>query len=83
MGIFINIVYDEDQILPDVARQLVATCPVDIYTIDKASERLRVQPDEVDECTLCGLCLKIAPAGALIIQKLYKDEQLISQGAAF
>jgi len=81
MGIFINIIYNTDQIEPALARQLTATCPVDIFAVD-SGERLTVQQDEVDECTLCGLCLKLAPAGALTIQKLYKDEQLVSQGAA-
>ena len=81
MGVFINIIYDTDQIEPAMARRLTATCPVDIFAVD-SGEHLVIQQDEVDECTLCGLCLKIAPAGALTIQKLYKDEQLVSQGAA-
>jgi NAD-dependent dihydropyrimidine dehydrogenase PreA subunit len=80
MGVFINIIFNADQIEPAMARQLAATCPVDIFAVD-GDDHLRIQQDEVDECTLCGLCLKIAPAGALTIQKLYKDEQLVSQGA--
>lgn len=79
MGVFIDINYDADQISPDIARQLTTSCPVDIYAVD-AANRLQVKPEEVDECTLCGLCLKIAPAGALTIQKRYKDERLVSQG---
>ena len=78
MGVFINITCDEWLIEPDVASKLIATCPVDIFdrATDKHGERLFIKPDQVDECTLCGLCLKLAPAGALVIHKLYKDERL-------
>lgn len=78
MSVFINITFDENQIAPDVAQSLASACPVDIFGLN--SEHLIVNPEEVDECTLCELCLKIAPAGALVIHKLYKDEQLVSRG---
>lgn len=80
MGVFIDITFDENQIRPDVAQSLADACPVDIFDLD--GERLMVKPQEVDECTLCELCLKIAPADALIIHKLYKDERLVSRGDA-
>ena len=76
MGVFINITCDQSKITPDVTRKLVTTCPVDIF--DVGDEGLVIKPDQVDECTLCGLCLKLAPAGALVIHKLYKDERLTS-----
>jgi NAD-dependent dihydropyrimidine dehydrogenase PreA subunit len=75
---FLDIVFDEERITPDVARALASACPVDIFG---ANDRgLVVHPEEVDECTLCELCLTIAPAGALVIRKLYKDETLVSSG---
>jgi NAD-dependent dihydropyrimidine dehydrogenase PreA subunit len=79
-GVFITISVDESRIKPDVARSLVSICPVDIFGLD--GERLIVKPDQVDECTLCELCLMTAPAGALVIHKRYKDEQLVSRGGA-
>lgn len=69
----------DDRISAEQGRALAALCPVDIFVM--AGERLRVQPDEEDECTLCELCLKAAPAGAIVIHKLYNDERLVSQGA--
>ena len=78
MSIFIEISVDEDQFTPAQARELVAVCPVNIYTLD--GEAVRVQPHQEDECILCELCLKVAPAGALTIRKLYKNELLVSRG---
>ena len=42
--------------------------------------KLNAKPDREDECTLCKLCLDAAPAGAVVIRKMYRDEQLISRG---
>lgn len=80
MGVFIEIVVDEAQIGPDLARRLVAACPVDIFAL--AGERLVVRPEAEDECTLCELCLTPAPAGAIVIHKRYSGAQLVSRGAA-
>ena len=80
MGIFIRIDVDNEQVIPSLARALVGLCPVDIYAVDGG--RLAVRPDEEDECTLCELCLKAAPAGAIVIHKLYSGESLVSGGAA-
>jgi NAD-dependent dihydropyrimidine dehydrogenase PreA subunit len=79
MGIFIQISVDEKQFSPDMSRQIVRVCPVDIFEMD--GERLTVKPEQEDECTLCRLCLDAAPAGALTILKTYSGEQLVSQGA--
>ena len=79
MGTFINIVLDPQPFSPHQARLLVSACPVDIYAVEGGQPVVR--PDEVDECTLCELCLDLAPAGALVIQKRYKDQQLVSRGA--
>jgi ferredoxin len=43
-------------------------------------ERLVVQSEQEDECTLCELCLEEAPPKAITIRKTYKDEYLISRG---
>jgi ferredoxin len=80
MGLFIQVWVAQDQISPALGRSLVALCPVDIFALD--GERLRVQPEQEDECTLCELCLNAAPAGAIVIEKLYKPERLVSRGPA-
>jgi NAD-dependent dihydropyrimidine dehydrogenase PreA subunit len=78
MGIFIGIEVDQNQITTEIAEQIVSLCPVDIFIL--ASGRLAIQPEQEDECTLCELCLDAAPAGALTINKRYKNETLISRG---
>lgn len=78
MGVFIRVAVEASQVSPALARGLVPLCPVDIFAL--AGERLTVRPEEEDECTLCELCLKAAPVGAIVIHKLYKDERLVSRG---
>jgi NAD-dependent dihydropyrimidine dehydrogenase PreA subunit len=80
MGIFIQISVDEKQFSPDMSRQIVRVCPVDIFEMD--GERLAVKPEQEDECTLCRLCLETAPAGTLTILKTYTGEKLVSQGSS-
>ena len=78
MGVFITIEVDQNQIQAEIAKQIVALCPVDIFVLE--NDRLAIQPDQEDECTLCELCLDVAVAGALTINKSYKNEALISRG---
>lgn len=76
MGIFIRVEVDQGKITPNTASELVDLCPVDIFAVE--GNQLTVIPENEDECTLCELCLKHAPAGAIAIRKLYKDETLVS-----
>ncbi len=78
MGVFIQVQVVETQLTPDRRRELVSLCPVDIFQL--AGERLMVEAEQEDECTLCELCLDAAPAGAVTIRKTYKDETLVSRG---
>ena len=78
MGVFINIALDDAKLSPELARNLVPLCPVEIFALD--GHRLIVRPDQEDECTLCELCLNAAPPGAITIAKSYKDEVLVSRG---
>jgi NAD-dependent dihydropyrimidine dehydrogenase PreA subunit len=79
MGVFIQIDVDESRLTTEVAERLVSLCPVDIFALHGG--QLMVQPEQEDECTLCELCLDVAPAGVVTIHKTYKDEQLVSRGA--
>jgi NAD-dependent dihydropyrimidine dehydrogenase PreA subunit len=55
---------------PELARKLAEACPVDIFAA--GAEGVRIVPENLDECTLCDLCLQAAPPGALRIVKLYE-----------
>jgi NAD-dependent dihydropyrimidine dehydrogenase PreA subunit len=78
LGVFIQIDIDKSKVTPEIGQALVLVCPVDIFDLEHA--QLVVRPEQEDECTLCELCLAIAPKGALTIWKTYKAEQLVSQG---
>jgi NAD-dependent dihydropyrimidine dehydrogenase PreA subunit len=78
MSIFIHVQIDSDKLTPEISRELVQLCPVDIFKLD--GDQLAIIPENEDECTLCELCLIHAPADAIRIQKLYKNETLVSHG---
>lgn len=78
MGTFIQIRIEHSKLAEDKAKELPPLCPVDIFVM--ANGQVDVRPEQEDECTLCELCLDAAPPGAIIIQKLYKDERLVSRG---
>ena len=77
MGIFIKISVDDRLYPPDVRDRLAAVCPVDIFGVEGG--RVIVRPEQEDECTLCELCLDVAPARTLIIEKTYTADRLISR----
>jgi Fe-S-cluster-containing hydrogenase component 2 len=76
MGLFIQISLDSTAIPPDLAMQLVQACPVNIFEAEQG--HLIVSATEEDECTLCGLCLALAPQGAVKIYKTYSSQTLVS-----
>lgn len=76
-GLFIDVEVDESiRDDRDLARRLEDACPVDIYA--DAGGRVKVVEENLDECVLCGLCLRAAPAGALAVRKLYDGTKLKS-----
>jgi len=78
MSVFIQIELQQDDISIQTAEQIVSLCPVEIFKI--SDQRLELQLEREDECTLCELCLEVAPAGSVIIRKLYKEEVLVARG---
>jgi NAD-dependent dihydropyrimidine dehydrogenase PreA subunit len=58
----------------ELARKLVDVCPVDIFAAGE--DGVQIVESNLDECVLCELCLKAAPAGAIKILKLYSGESL-------
>jgi NAD-dependent dihydropyrimidine dehydrogenase PreA subunit len=55
---------------PDLARRLEEVCPVDIFHAGPGGA-VEIVEDNLDECVLCALCLRAAPAGAVTVTKLY------------
>jgi NAD-dependent dihydropyrimidine dehydrogenase PreA subunit len=78
MGLFIAIEVDSKNIPPLTAKAMIPICPVDIYALE--NKQIIVRPEMEDECTLCELCLEIAPMGMVHIRKIYKGEVLVSRG---
>ena len=70
-GMFIDV-----KIAPEVAndralaKKLVEVCPVNIFATAPDGS-LRVVDDNLDECTLCDLCIQASPAGTVKVLKLY------------
>ena len=71
-GMFIDVEVDA-RIAADaaLAKKLTEVCPVNIFAQEKDG-RLRIVEENLDECTLCDLCLKAAPAGTVRVVKLYE-----------
>jgi NAD-dependent dihydropyrimidine dehydrogenase PreA subunit len=59
----------EDEAL---AKQLVEVCPVDIFAIDD-SGRVGTVGENLDECTLCDLCIDASQPGQIDVVKLYRN----------
>jgi NAD-dependent dihydropyrimidine dehydrogenase PreA subunit len=55
-----------------LAKKLVEVCPVNIFALD-AGGALELVEANLDECTLCDLCVQAAPAGTVEIVKLYQS----------
>ena len=54
-----------------MAKKLTEVCPVNIFA--EQDGKLRIVEENLDECTLCDLCIKAAPAGTVQIVKLYES----------
>ena len=53
-----------------LAEKLVEVCPVNIFKLGSKKGSVEIVEDNVDECTLCELCLKASPEG-VSVKKLY------------
>lgn len=66
------------EVSPEVARdpalvgKLVEACPVDIFAANPDGS-LAIVEENLDECTLCDLCIQATPAGSVRIRKLYEQ----------
>ena len=53
-----------------LAKKLEEACPVDIF--EATGTGVRIVEENLDECTLCDLCIQAAPPGAVRVIKLYE-----------
>jgi NAD-dependent dihydropyrimidine dehydrogenase PreA subunit len=74
-GVFIDVeVADDIRGDAAMAQKLEDACPVDIYA--NRDGHVQVVDENLDECILCELCVKAAPAGKLRVLKLYDGTAL-------
>lgn len=72
MSLFIRVDIDAAvQQDADLCKQLVEVCPVDIFALDDAG-RVGTVEDNLDECTLCDLCIDAAGEAVQVV-KLYRE----------
>ena len=73
MAMFIRVDVDNSIIekAPGLADKLVEVCPVKIFKPAPQANAVEVVEDNVDECTLCDLCMQASPQGVHVI-KLYE-----------
>jgi NAD-dependent dihydropyrimidine dehydrogenase PreA subunit len=81
MALFIDVeVAPEVAQNTELARKLVEVCPVNIFALGP-QERLEIVEKNLDECTLCELCLAVAPPGTLRVRKLYGEHEVLERKA--
>lgn len=56
---------------PALVAKLVEVCPVDIFR--QRDGALEIVDANVDECTLCELCLGVGARGQVEVRKLYDE----------
>jgi len=78
MATFIEINVDDGEYTEELRKKLVAVCPVDIFAVENT--RVKVRPEQEDECILCEACLDLAPVRTLQIRKTYSNECLMARG---
>lgn len=70
-GLFIDVQVDAAVAKdPALAQKLEDACPVDIFEASEAG--VTIVEANLDECTLCDLCIQAAPKGTVKIIKLYE-----------
>ena len=74
MAMFIRVDIDQSLVAktPGLAKKLVEVCPVKIFAPGREENAVTIVEDNLDECTLCDLCMQAAPDGVKVV-KLYES----------
>lgn len=81
MALFIELVIDPKAAQDaEFVGKLVESCPVDIFAADAAGA-LEIVEKNVDECTLCELCLAVGKPSQVQVLKLYDDRAPLERSA--
>ncbi len=74
MAMFIRVDINNDVVrkTPGLAKKLVEICPVKIFKFGADESSATTVEDNLDECTLCDLCMQESPEGVRVI-KLYEE----------
>jgi NAD-dependent dihydropyrimidine dehydrogenase PreA subunit len=73
MALFIAVEVDKSAAAnAEIVKKLVEVCPVNIFAASP-DNALQIVEKNLDECTLCELCLNAAPAGTVRVKKLYGE----------
>jgi NAD-dependent dihydropyrimidine dehydrogenase PreA subunit len=62
----------------ELAKKLVEVCPVNIFALQD-NGGLTIVERNLDECTLCELCLQAAPAGKVRVKRLYGAREVLER----
>ena len=73
MAMFIRVDVDPGVVkkTPGLAKKLVEVCPVKIFAAGPDPESVKIVEENLDECTLCDLCMQASPEGVKVV-KLYE-----------
>ena len=81
MALFIDVEVDPQTANdPALVKKLVEVCPVNIFA-QGSDGRLQIVEKNLDECTLCELCLNAAPRGTVRVKKLYAGGEALERRA--
>ena len=79
-ALFINVEVDASVASdPTLAAKLAEVCPVDIFKSGPGG--LSIVEKNLDECTLCELCLAVGAPGQVKVKKLYDGGALLERHA--
>lgn len=73
MAMFIRVDVDNSAVrkAAGLADKLVEACPVKIFKLGEDRSSVEIVEENVDECTLCDLCMQASPEGVRVV-KLYE-----------
>ncbi len=74
MAMFIRVDIKNDVVrkTAGLAKKLVEVCPVNIFKAGADANTAEAVEENLDECTLCDLCMQASPDGVKVV-KLYEQ----------